>query len=76
MAPVRLRHPAGTSTLQVPLEDESFTVQDLQQQIHSAAGILPSRQICEQLIASRGQLLILFAPSEIRLSTKSLDIDT
>ncbi len=46
MAPVRLRHPKGVSTIEVP-SDNSFTVQDLQQQIHAATDILPSRQLRE-----------------------------
>ncbi|PBK78278.1 OTU-domain-containing protein [Armillaria solidipes] len=45
MAPVRLRHPKGTSTISVPFDDESYTVQDLQQEIRKLTDILPSRQI-------------------------------
>lgn len=44
MAPVRLRHPKGVATLQIPLDDDTFTVQDFQQQIYVASDILPSRQ--------------------------------
>lgn len=44
MAPVRLRHPKGVSTLQIPLDDAGFTVQDFQQQICSETNILPSCQ--------------------------------
>ncbi|KAF9454639.1 OTU-domain-containing protein [Macrolepiota fuliginosa MF-IS2] len=44
MAPVRLRHPKGVSTLDIPLDDESFTVQAFQQKIYSVSDILPSRQ--------------------------------
>lgn len=44
MAPIRLRHPKGVSTIEVSLDPE-FTVQDLQQEIYAASGILPSRQI-------------------------------
>jgi len=44
MAPVRLRHPKGVSTIQVSFED-GFSVQDLQQEIYAATNILPSRQI-------------------------------
>ncbi|KAK0210873.1 hypothetical protein DFS33DRAFT_1296101 [Desarmillaria ectypa] len=45
MAPIRLRHPKGTSTISVPFDDESYTVQDLQQEIRKLTDILPSRQI-------------------------------
>jgi ubiquitin thioesterase OTU1 len=45
MAPIRLRHPKGTSTLEVDLDSEEVTVQDVQQKIYAASGILPSRQI-------------------------------
>ncbi|KAJ7063450.1 hypothetical protein C8F01DRAFT_1209733 [Mycena amicta] len=44
MAPIRLRHPKGVSTLQVSLDSDDYTIQDLQQEISSASGILPSRQ--------------------------------
>ncbi|KXN92205.1 Putative ubiquitin thioesterase otu1 [Leucoagaricus sp. SymC.cos] len=44
MAPIRLRHPKGVSTLQLPINDDAFSVQDFQQQIYSATDILPSRQ--------------------------------
>ncbi|KAL7283377.1 hypothetical protein ACG7TL_002807 [Trametes sanguinea] len=42
MAPVRLRHPKGVSTIDVDLTNA--TVQDLQQQIFSATEIPPSQQ--------------------------------
>ncbi|KAF8163457.1 hypothetical protein B0H34DRAFT_765022 [Crassisporium funariophilum] len=45
MAPVRLRHPKGVSTIQVEFENPQFTVQDLQQEIFAATEITPSRQI-------------------------------
>ena len=44
MAPIRLRHPKGVSTIEVSLDPE-FTVQDLQQEIYASSNILPSRQI-------------------------------
>ncbi|KAM6500396.1 hypothetical protein JOM56_003410 [Amanita muscaria] len=44
MAPLRLRHPKGISTLQVPLENDAFTVRGLQQEIYTITGISPSRQ--------------------------------
>ncbi|KAJ6597085.1 hypothetical protein DFH09DRAFT_111441 [Mycena vulgaris] len=44
MAPVRLRHPKGVSTIQVAFDRDDFTVQDLQQEIYAATEILPSRQ--------------------------------
>lgn len=43
MAPLRLRHPKGVSTIDIDL-DSSLTVQDLQQHIYKATDILPSRQ--------------------------------
>ena len=42
MAPIRLRHAKGVSTIEV-LSDS--TVQDLQQEIYAQTQILPSRQI-------------------------------
>ncbi|EPQ58041.1 OTU-domain-containing protein [Gloeophyllum trabeum ATCC 11539] len=42
MAPIRLRHPKGVSTIQVDLD--SFTVQDLQQEIFAVSEIPPSLQ--------------------------------
>ena len=42
MAPIRLRHAKGASTIEV-LSDS--TVQDLQQEIYAQTQILPSRQI-------------------------------
>jgi len=45
MPAVRLRHPNGVSTLQVAFDRDGFTVLDLQQEIHTATDILPSRQI-------------------------------
>ncbi|KAF8212027.1 hypothetical protein K438DRAFT_1902884 [Mycena galopus ATCC 62051] len=44
MAPVRLRHPKGVSTIQVAFDKDDFTVQDLQQEIFAVTEILPSRQ--------------------------------
>jgi len=44
MAPVRLRHPKGVSTIQVAFDKDDFTVQDLQQEIFAVTDILPSRQ--------------------------------
>jgi len=45
MAPLRLRHPQGTATIEINLEDGSTTVQDLLQAIKDVTNILPSRQI-------------------------------
>ena len=42
MAPLRLRHPTGISTLQIDLD--TATVQDLLQAIFSASEIPPSAQ--------------------------------
>ncbi|KAG7447953.1 OTU-domain-containing protein [Guyanagaster necrorhizus] len=63
MTPVRLRHPKGTSTISVPFDDESYTVQDLQQEIRKLTDILPSRQILKhgyppQSLALIGELPI------------------
>ncbi|KIK57681.1 hypothetical protein GYMLUDRAFT_45846 [Collybiopsis luxurians FD-317 M1] len=44
MAPVRLRHPKGVATINVPFDSDTYTVQDLQQEIYAASQILPSRQ--------------------------------
>ncbi|KAJ7685374.1 hypothetical protein DFH06DRAFT_1264634 [Mycena polygramma] len=44
MAPVRLRHPKGVSTIQVAFDKDEFTVQDLQQEIYAVTEIPPSRQ--------------------------------
>lgn len=44
MAPLRLRHPGGVSTIQVDLD--TSTVQDLQQEIYAVSQILPSLQDC------------------------------
>ncbi|KAJ6497042.1 hypothetical protein C8R47DRAFT_1175820 [Mycena vitilis] len=44
MAPVRLRHPKGVSTIQVAFDKDDFTVQDLQQEIYAVTEIPPSRQ--------------------------------
>ena len=45
MALIRLRHPKGTSTIEIGLDSEDVTVQDIQQKIYEASGILPSRQM-------------------------------
>jgi ubiquitin thioesterase OTU1 len=44
MAAIRLRHPKGTSTIEIDLDSEAVTVQDIQQKIYAVSGILPSRQ--------------------------------
>ncbi|KAG5635866.1 hypothetical protein H0H81_009849 [Sphagnurus paluster] len=44
MVGIRLRHPTGVATLQVSLDSDEFTVQDLQQEIYAVTKILPSRQ--------------------------------
>jgi len=44
MAPIRLRHPKGVTTLQISFDRDEFTVQDLQQEIYAASDIFPSRQ--------------------------------
>ncbi|KAF8623544.1 hypothetical protein AX15_006319 [Amanita polypyramis BW_CC] len=44
MPGLRLRHREGVSTIQIPLDDDAFTVQHLQQKIYDTTGIPPSRQ--------------------------------
>ena len=44
MTPVRIRHPGGVESIEISLDDDAVTVQNLQQQIYAASGILPSRQ--------------------------------
>lgn len=44
MAPIRLRYTKGVTTIQVPIEKDDYTVQDLLQEIYKATEILPSRQ--------------------------------
>lgn len=63
MAPVRLRHPKGVSTLQIPLDDDNFSVQDFQQQIRSVTDILPSRQAGGLISGSVARHTHLFRPS-------------
>ncbi|KAJ3560741.1 hypothetical protein NP233_g10638 [Leucocoprinus birnbaumii] len=58
MAPVRLRHPKGVSTLQLPLDDDTFTVRDFQQQIYSTSDIPPSRQAVKTGYPPRSLTLI------------------
>jgi hypothetical protein len=42
MAPLRLRHPGGVTTIQIDFDQS--TVQDLQQEVYRATDILPSLQ--------------------------------
>jgi len=61
MAPFRVRHPKGVSTLQ--LDVETATVQDLLQGIFSVSDILPSAQdraLTNNLASARLTLLTLF----------------
>jgi ubiquitin thioesterase OTU1 len=44
MAPVRVRHPKGVSTIQVDFDKDDFTVQDFQHEIYAVTEILPSVQ--------------------------------
>ena len=41
--PIRICHLKDVSTIQIFF---NFTVQDLQQKIYAAAGVLPFRQVC------------------------------
>jgi hypothetical protein len=71
MAPIRLRHAKGISTIEV-LSDS--TVQDLQQEIYAQTQILPSRQI--RLFLYKFILIPSYQPSifsQIRLSTTRTD---
>jgi len=45
MAPIRVRHPKGVTTIDVDFDNADFSVQDLQQKIYAATEILPSRQM-------------------------------
>lgn len=58
MAPIRLRHPKGSSTIEVGLDSEEFTVQEMQQKIYAVSGILPSRQILKAGYPPRSLTLI------------------
>ncbi|KAL0063754.1 ubiquitin-specific protease otu1 [Marasmius tenuissimus] len=58
MSIVRVRHPQGMATITVPLDSGTFSVQDLQQEIHSATNILPSRQIIKTGYPPRSLTLI------------------
>ncbi|KAG7092596.1 hypothetical protein E1B28_008939 [Marasmius oreades] len=58
MSPVRLRHPNGLATIKIPLDSDTFTVQDLQQEIHSATNILPSRQMLKTGYPPRSLTLV------------------
>ncbi|KDQ60962.1 hypothetical protein JAAARDRAFT_124736 [Jaapia argillacea MUCL 33604] len=62
MAPLRLRHPKGVSTLQVDFD--TFTVQDLQQEIYAASEILPSQQDLKSGYPPRSLTLIPELPLE------------
>ncbi|GLB34831.1 putative otu-domain-containing protein [Lyophyllum shimeji] len=44
MVAIRLRHPAGVTTINLALDRDDCTVQDLQQEIYASTNILPSRQ--------------------------------
>ncbi|KAF8201558.1 hypothetical protein BJ912DRAFT_945671 [Pholiota molesta] len=57
MAPVRLRHPKGVATIEVPF-DSAFTVQDLQQAVYNVTQILPSRQILKTGYPPRALVLV------------------
>ena len=60
MAPIRLRHPKGVSTIQIPLDREDYTVQDLLQEIYKATEILPSRQSCAFQLSANEMILITY----------------
>ncbi|KAF8637360.1 hypothetical protein AX17_002859 [Amanita inopinata Kibby_2008] len=45
MTSLRLRHPKGVCSIQAQLDNDAFTVRDLQQEIYAATGISPSRQL-------------------------------
>ncbi|PPQ64685.1 hypothetical protein CVT26_002775 [Gymnopilus dilepis] len=63
MAPLRLRHPKGVSTLDVSL-DSGTTIQDLQQKIYAVTDILPSRQILKSGYPPRPLTLVPELPIE------------
>ncbi|KAG6918114.1 hypothetical protein DXG01_016301 [Tephrocybe rancida] len=64
MVAIRLRHPSGVSTIQVALDRDDFTVQDLQQEIYAATQILPSRQSLKAGYPPHGLTLIPELPIE------------
>ncbi|KAG6878919.1 hypothetical protein C0992_006611 [Termitomyces sp. T32_za158] len=64
MVAIRLRHPSGVSTIQVALDRDDFTVQDLQQEIYSVTQILPSRQSLKAGYPPRSLTLIPELPTE------------
>ncbi|KAL0577873.1 ubiquitin-specific protease otu1 [Marasmius crinis-equi] len=68
MSAIRLRHPQGMATITIPLDSDTFSVQDLQQEIYSATNILPSRQIVKTGYPPRSLTLI----SELPLSSLGL----
>jgi len=44
MVSIRLRYPGGVTTLEASVDQDDYTVQELQQEIYAATNILPSRQ--------------------------------
>jgi len=75
MAPIRLRHPKGTSTIEIDLDSEEVTVQDVQQKIYAETSILPSRQIRAW---HEGQLVVTLhiVHSQDWIPTTTVDADT
>ena len=70
MAPFRLRHPKGVSTIQ--LDPESATVQDLLQAIFAISEILPSAQDRTLTTSDLGvSLSHTLVHSQSRIPTKS-----
>lgn len=74
MVPVRLRHPKGVSTLQLPQDNATFTVQDFQQQIYSISEILPSRQAGESVQCILWRLWLYFIAVKTGYPPRSLTL--
>jgi len=76
MTCVRLRHPKGVSTLELPQDGPTLTVWDFQQQICLISEILPSRQTGKSVPVNIVMPLIALHCSQNRLSTEISDIDS
>ncbi|KAF9475865.1 OTU-domain-containing protein [Pholiota conissans] len=57
MAPVRLRHPKGVATIDVPF-DAPYSVADLQHAVYAATQIVPSRQTLKAGYPPRALVLV------------------
>jgi len=76
MAPIRLRHPKGTSTIEIDLDSEEVTVQDVLQKIYALSSILPSRQIRAWHEGQLVVFLLSFVHSQDWIPTTAVDAGT